>query len=61
MDDILVKVCEGGRVVIPAEYREAMGIEIGDELVLHMERGKNRVVHPQASDSIRTGGTGELR
>jgi AbrB family looped-hinge helix DNA binding protein len=40
MDDILVKVCEGGRVVIPAEFRKAMGIEIGDELILHMEHGK---------------------
>ena len=40
MDDILVKVSEGGRVVIPADCRKAMGIEIGDELVLHMEHGK---------------------
>jgi AbrB family looped-hinge helix DNA binding protein len=40
MEDVTVKVGEGGRVVIPADCRKAMGIEIGDEIVLHMEQGK---------------------
>jgi len=37
MKDVTVKLSEGGRIVIPADYRKALGIEIGDELVLHME------------------------
>ncbi len=39
MKDVSVKLGEGGRVVIPAEYRKALGIDIGDELILHMDKG----------------------
>jgi AbrB family looped-hinge helix DNA binding protein len=35
-----VKIGEGGRIVIPSEYRKELGIDIGDELLLHMENGK---------------------
>lgn len=35
-----VKISEGGRIVIPSEYRRALGIEVGDELMLHMENGR---------------------
>ena len=35
-----VKIGEGGRIVIPSEYRKALGIDVGDELILHMENGK---------------------
>ena len=35
---------EGGRVVIPAKYRKAMGIKPGDELVLLLEEGEIRIV-----------------
>ena len=35
-----VKLGDGGRIVIPSDYRKALGIEAGDELLLHMERGK---------------------
>jgi len=35
-----VKLGEGGRIVIPSDYRKAMGVEIGDELHLHMEQGR---------------------
>ena len=31
------KVAEGGRIVIPAEYRQAMGLHIGDEVILQLE------------------------
>lgn len=40
MHQIPVKLGEGGRVVIPADVRKALGIEVGDELMLHMEDGK---------------------
>jgi AbrB family looped-hinge helix DNA binding protein len=39
MKDVSVKIGEGGRVVIPAEFRKALGIDVGDELILHMENG----------------------
>lgn len=40
MHRIPVKLGEGGRVVIPADVRKALGMEVGDELVLHMEDEK---------------------
>jgi AbrB family looped-hinge helix DNA binding protein len=39
MKDVSVKLGEGGRVVIPAEFRKALGIDVGDELILHLENG----------------------
>ena len=38
-----VKVAEGGRIVIPAKYREALGLRVGDEVLLHLEDGELRV------------------
>lgn len=35
-----VQIGEGGRVVIPAVFRKAMGIEVGDELMLRMDDGE---------------------
>lgn len=32
-----VRLGEGGRIVIPAEFREVMGAKIGDRLVLRLE------------------------
>jgi AbrB family looped-hinge helix DNA binding protein len=37
MDKVPVKIGEGGRIVIPSEYRKALKLNIGDELMLHME------------------------
>ena len=38
------KLREGGRLVIPAEYRKALGIKPGDEVLLTLEDGEIRVV-----------------
>lgn len=38
-----VKLSEGGRVVIPAEYRKQLGMEIGDELILRIVDGELRL------------------
>jgi AbrB family looped-hinge helix DNA binding protein len=35
---------EGGRLVIPAAYRKALGIKPGDEVLLSLEDGEIRVV-----------------
>jgi AbrB family looped-hinge helix DNA binding protein len=38
------KIREGGRLVIPAEYRRALGLKPGDEVLLSLEDGEIRVV-----------------
>jgi len=38
------KVREGGRLVIPAAYRKALGLKPGDEVLLMLEDGEIRVV-----------------
>lgn len=47
MTKVLAKLGEGGRLVIPAEYRRAMGVETGDELVLILEDQSLRVLTPR--------------
>ncbi len=34
---------EGGRIVIPAAIREALGVQIGDELIARFEDGELRL------------------
>jgi len=47
MDKVLTKLGEGGRLVIPADYRKAMGVEPGDDLVLVFEENSVRVLTPR--------------
>lgn len=42
-----VTLGEGGRVVIPAAYRKAMQLKVGDELVLRMKDGELRIFRQQ--------------
>ena len=35
---------EGGRLVIPAKYRQALGLKSGDEVLLTIEDGEIKVV-----------------
>ena len=37
------RVNENGRVVIPAQYRKALGIKAGDEVILRMEDDELRI------------------
>ena len=37
MPEIRTKLTEGGRIVIPAEYRQALGLQVGDEIILRLE------------------------
>ena len=37
------RVNENGRVVIPAAYRKALGIKVGDEVVLRIEDDELRI------------------
>ena len=37
------KVAEGGRIVIPAAYRKALGIKTGDEVLLKLDGDSLRI------------------
>jgi len=43
------KVTDGGRIVIPAEFRRQLGIAIGEEVNLSMESGELRVSTAKAA------------
>jgi len=47
MARLVTRVSEGGRVVIPAEYRKALGLNPGDEVVLLLEEGGIRILTPR--------------
>ena len=38
---------KGGRLVIPAAFRKALGVEPGDELIVILEDGELRIVTPE--------------
>jgi AbrB family looped-hinge helix DNA binding protein len=42
-----VRVSENGRVVIPASFRGALGIQIGDEVVLELKHDELRITTQQ--------------
>ena len=37
------RIGEGGRIVIPAEYRRALGLNVGDPVVMRLEDGELRL------------------
>lgn len=43
----LTKIAEGGRLVIPAEYRRALNLEVGDEVVCLLDEGEIRIIPRQ--------------
>jgi len=43
MVETTTRLGPSGRVVIPAEYRKAMGIDVGDEVILRLEGGEIRM------------------
>lgn len=42
--DVRVRLGEGGRIVIPAEFRQVLGIEVGDQITLRLEEGELRIL-----------------
>ena len=43
MQTIKTKISEGGRLVIPSEYRKQLGLEIGDEVMIQLVDGEMRI------------------
>jgi AbrB family looped-hinge helix DNA binding protein len=46
-EELRTRVNENGRVVIPSSFRKALGIEIGDEVVLRVEDDELRITTQQ--------------
>jgi AbrB family looped-hinge helix DNA binding protein len=46
-EEARTRVNENGRVVIPASFRKALGIEVGDEVVLRIEDDEVRITTQQ--------------
>lgn len=44
---VRTQVGEGGRVVLPAAFRAALGIEVGDPVFLRLEQGELRLFTPR--------------
>ena len=42
-DETRTRISQNGRVVIPAAFRKALGIEAGDEVVLRMQDDELRI------------------
>jgi AbrB family looped-hinge helix DNA binding protein len=42
-----MRVNENGRIVIPAAFRKALGIEVGDEVVLRVQDDELRITTQQ--------------
>ncbi|BDG60493.1 AbrB/MazE/SpoVT family DNA-binding domain-containing protein [Caldinitratiruptor microaerophilus] len=42
--EVRTKVADGGRLVIPVEYRKALGIQIGDDVILRLEKDEIRIM-----------------
>jgi len=47
MEEARARVNENGRVVIPASFRNALGIHVGDEVVLRIEDDELRITTQQ--------------
>ena len=41
------KIGDGGRIVIPANFRKALGVKPGDELILSLRDGELRIFTPR--------------
>jgi AbrB family looped-hinge helix DNA binding protein len=47
MQETRARVNENGRVVIPSSFRKALGIQVGDEVVLRIEDDELRITTQQ--------------
>jgi len=47
MEEARTRVNQNGRVVIPSSFRKALGIQVGDEVVLRLEDDELRITTQQ--------------
>jgi len=46
MHEFKTKMGQSGRIVIPTEYRRKLGLEAGDEIILHLDEEGLRLYTP---------------
>ena len=46
MNDVRTKIGEGGRVIIPAVFRQALHLQTGDDIILHFENNEIHIITP---------------
>jgi AbrB family looped-hinge helix DNA binding protein len=44
MAGVITTIAAGGRIVIPAEYRRELGVDVGDEVILRLEEGEVHIL-----------------
>ena len=49
LNEASTKITDGGRIVIPSLYRQKLGLDIGDEVILLLENGEIRILSRQAA------------
>lgn len=47
MVDIRTKMGEGGRVIIPAMFRQSLQLKAGDDIILHFENNEIHITTPE--------------
>jgi AbrB family looped-hinge helix DNA binding protein len=47
LNDVRTKLGEGGRVIIPAAFRNALHLEPGDDIILHFENNEIHMTTPE--------------
>jgi len=47
MHQIKTKLVEGGQIVIPPEYLQILGLEVGDTVILRLEEGQMVIFMPR--------------
>ncbi len=46
MHEFKIKMGQSGRVVIPTEYRRKLGLQAGDEIIMHLDEEGLRLYTP---------------
>ena len=46
MNDVRTKIGAGGRVIIPAVFRQALHLQTGDDIILHFENNEIHIITP---------------
>ena len=47
MNDVRTKIGDGGRVIIPAIFRQTLHLEAGDDIILHFEDNEIHIITPE--------------
>ena len=47
MPRVRTKLAEGGRIVIPSEFRKALDLKVGDEVIIDLDEGRLTLSTPR--------------